>query len=273
MIQKNWQELIKPKKLESCLSDDLAQRGDDGRRAARARLRPDARQRAAPHAAVVAAGRGDHLGPYRRRAARILLDRRRARGRHRHRAQHQGHRHQDAGRGRQAHGAQEAGSRRGHRRRHPDRPATSQILNPNLVICTLDEGAEICAWNSRSTTGKGYVPADRNRAEDAPIGLIAGRQHVLAGEEGLLPGREHARGPGPRLRQADDDDRDQRRDVARGRARLRRAHPAGPARSVRQLRGAAPRGGRSTRSPSSPSIRRCSRRSTSSSFRCAPPTA
>ena len=45
------------------------------------------------------------------------------------------------------------------------------ILNPDLVICTLDEGAEI-RMEFTVSTGKGYVPADRNRAEDAPIGLI-----------------------------------------------------------------------------------------------------
>jgi DNA-directed RNA polymerase subunit alpha len=46
-----------------------------------------------------------------------------------------------------------------------------QVLNPELVICTLDEGAEI-RMEFTVATGKGYVPADRNRAEDAPIGLI-----------------------------------------------------------------------------------------------------
>ena len=46
-----------------------------------------------------------------------------------------------------------------------------QILNPDLVICTLDQGAEFRVEFTIST-GKGYVPADRNRAEDAPIGLI-----------------------------------------------------------------------------------------------------
>ncbi len=46
-----------------------------------------------------------------------------------------------------------------------------QVLNPDLVICTLDEGAEI-RMEFTVNTGKGYVPADRNRAEDAPIGLI-----------------------------------------------------------------------------------------------------
>jgi DNA-directed RNA polymerase subunit alpha len=46
-----------------------------------------------------------------------------------------------------------------------------EILNPDHVICTLDEGAEI-RMEFTVDTGKGYVPADRNRADDAPIGLI-----------------------------------------------------------------------------------------------------
>ena len=46
-----------------------------------------------------------------------------------------------------------------------------QVLNPELVICTLDEGAEI-RMEFTVNTGKGYIPADRNRSEDAPIGLI-----------------------------------------------------------------------------------------------------
>ena len=45
------------------------------------------------------------------------------------------------------------------------------ILNPQHVICSLDEGAEI-RMEFTVNTGKGYVAADRNRAEDAPIGLI-----------------------------------------------------------------------------------------------------
>ena len=46
-----------------------------------------------------------------------------------------------------------------------------QILNPEHVICTLDEGAEI-RIEFTVATGKGYVSAERNRPEDAPIGLI-----------------------------------------------------------------------------------------------------
>ncbi|MEX0861025.1 MAG: DNA-directed RNA polymerase subunit alpha, partial [Cucumibacter sp.] len=46
-----------------------------------------------------------------------------------------------------------------------------EILNPGLVICHLDDGAEV---NMEFTidVGKGYVPADRNRPEDAPIGHV-----------------------------------------------------------------------------------------------------
>ena len=46
-----------------------------------------------------------------------------------------------------------------------------EILNPDHVICTLDEGAEI-RMEFTVDAGKGYVPAERNRADDAPIGLI-----------------------------------------------------------------------------------------------------
>ncbi|MBW7837794.1 MAG: DNA-directed RNA polymerase subunit alpha [Sphingomonadales bacterium] len=46
-----------------------------------------------------------------------------------------------------------------------------EIKNPDLVICTLDEGAHL-RIEMTVNTGKGYVPSDRNRPEDAPIGLI-----------------------------------------------------------------------------------------------------
>jgi DNA-directed RNA polymerase subunit alpha len=46
-----------------------------------------------------------------------------------------------------------------------------EILNPDHVICTLDEGAEV-RMEFTVATGKGYVPADRNRPEDAPLGFI-----------------------------------------------------------------------------------------------------
>src|SRR5690606_9517650 len=46
-----------------------------------------------------------------------------------------------------------------------------QILNPDHVICNLDDGAEI-RMEFTVDTGKGYATAEANRPEDAPIGLI-----------------------------------------------------------------------------------------------------
>ena len=50
-------------------------------------------------------------------------------------------------------------------------PAEIKILNPELVLCTLDKGASV---NIEFTvnTGKGYVPAARNKSRGAPIGTI-----------------------------------------------------------------------------------------------------
>ncbi len=46
-----------------------------------------------------------------------------------------------------------------------------EILNKDHVICHLDEGADLY-MELTVNTGKGYVAADKNRPEDAPIGLI-----------------------------------------------------------------------------------------------------
>ena len=45
------------------------------------------------------------------------------------------------------------------------------ILNPEHIICHLDQGAAI-RMEFTADIGKGYVAADRNRPDDAPIGLI-----------------------------------------------------------------------------------------------------
>ena len=49
--------------------------------------------------------------------------------------------------------------------------ADVEILNPDLVLCTLDDGADV-RFEFTVNTGNGYVPAEQNRADDAPIGLI-----------------------------------------------------------------------------------------------------
>jgi DNA-directed RNA polymerase subunit alpha len=46
-----------------------------------------------------------------------------------------------------------------------------EVLNKDHVICHLDDGADVF-MELTVNTGKGYVAADRNRPEDAPIGLI-----------------------------------------------------------------------------------------------------
>ena len=51
-------------------------------------------------------------------------------------------------------------------------PSDIEILNPKHVLLTLDEGASV-RIEFTVENGKGYVPSERNRPEDAPIGLIA----------------------------------------------------------------------------------------------------
>jgi DNA-directed RNA polymerase subunit alpha len=49
--------------------------------------------------------------------------------------------------------------------------ADIEIMNPDLVICTLDKGTKL-SMEMTVNTGKGYCPAAQNRPEDAPVGLI-----------------------------------------------------------------------------------------------------
>ena len=46
-----------------------------------------------------------------------------------------------------------------------------EVMNKDLVICRLDEGATL-NMELTADTGKGYVPAVQNRPADAPVGLI-----------------------------------------------------------------------------------------------------
>lgn len=49
--------------------------------------------------------------------------------------------------------------------------ADIEIMNPDLVLCTLDKGAKF-NMEMVVNTGKGYRPAALNRPEEAPVGLI-----------------------------------------------------------------------------------------------------
>ena len=54
-------------------------------------------------------------------------------------------------------------------------PSEVEILDPDIVICTLDEGGKL---NMELTveSGKGYVPAGQLVQEDKPIGVILSRR-------------------------------------------------------------------------------------------------
>lgn len=46
-----------------------------------------------------------------------------------------------------------------------------EIMNKDLVLCNVDSGAKL-SMEFTVANGRGYVPANQNRPEDAPIGLI-----------------------------------------------------------------------------------------------------
>ena len=47
-----------------------------------------------------------------------------------------------------------------------------KILNPDLVLCHLDENTKF-HMELFASTGKGYLPAEKNKKDDTPLGLIA----------------------------------------------------------------------------------------------------
>lgn len=52
-----------------------------------------------------------------------------------------------------------------------DLPSNVEVLNPDQLICTLDEGGKI-SMQIFIGTGRGYVPAERNKDSREPIGFI-----------------------------------------------------------------------------------------------------
>ena len=217
------------------------------RRPARARLRPHARQLAAPHPAVVHPRRRRHPGPLRRRAARVRHHRRCHRGRHRHHPQPQGPRpagpHRRAG-----HPApRRARPGRGHRRPTSPSPPTSRSSTPTCTSPPLN-GTGRLAIDITVQKGRGYVSADRNKHVDHH------RRHprrldLLAGAPGRLHGRAHPRRAVHRLRPPRARHRDRRLHLAPRGARLGRRHAAlaGAARRGDERRAPGPRARRGQR--------------------------
>jgi DNA-directed RNA polymerase subunit alpha len=51
-------------------------------------------------------------------------------------------------------------------------PSDVEIVNPDLYICTIDQANGRLRMELTVETGKGYVPAERNKKEGQPIGVI-----------------------------------------------------------------------------------------------------
>jgi DNA-directed RNA polymerase subunit alpha len=110
-----------------------------------------------------------------------------------------------------------------------------EVLNKDHVICHLDDGADVF-MELTVNTGKGYVAADKNRPEDAPIGLIpidAIYSPVKKVSYEVTPTREGQVLDYDKLTMRIETDGSA---DPRGRRGLCRAHPAGPAVDLRQLR-------------------------------------
>ena len=139
------------------------------------------------------------------------------------------------------------------------------------MICTLDEGAEI-RMEFTVDTGKGYVPADRNRPEDAPIGLIP-VDSLYSPVKKVSYKVENTR-EGQVLdydkltMSIETDGSISAEDAVAYAARILQDQLGSSSTSRSRPRSSRPRG-----QPNSPSTRRCSRRSTSSSCRCVRPIA
>ena len=120
-----------------------------------------------------------------------------------------------------------------------------EVLNKDHVICHLDDGADLF-MELTVNTGKGYVAADKNRPEDAPIGLVpvdAIYSPVRKVSYDVQPTREGQVLDYDKLTLKLETDGSVTPDDAGGSGR---AHSAGPAFDLRQLRraGIGPHAGR-----------------------------
>ena len=75
------------------------------------------------------------------------------------------------------------------------------IMNPDLVLCTLDEGTKL-GMEFTVNLGKGYEPASQQPAGGRADRADPGGQHLLAGAPRVLPGGTDARRQPDQLRQA-----------------------------------------------------------------------
>ena len=101
--------------------------------------------------------------------------------------------------------------------------ADVEIVNPELVLMTIDSDDVTIEMDLTVERGVGYLAAERSEA--LPIGVIAVDAIFTPGPQGQLLGRGHAGRSDDQLRQAHDRDRDRRHDHPRGGALALRGHP------------------------------------------------
>ena len=148
--------------------------------------------------------------------------------------------------------------------------ADVEIVNPELVLLTLDCDAGSIEMDLTVETGVGYRPAEHT--EDMPIGIIPVDAIFSPGPARELRGQRHPRRADDELRPPDARDRDRWHD-ARRRRRCPRRPTSWSASSAASPRSAAGRWPAKRRRPR-PWRRTCStRRSRSSTCRCGPTTA
>ena len=271
---RNWRDLIKPKKLDSRDRDADADLRQVRRRAARARLRHHPRQLAAADPAVLAPGRGHHGGQIEgvlhefstipgvvEDVTDIILNLKEVRLK----LHADGTEDRCASRPRATARSRPATS-------SPTRPWRSSTPTTTSPPCPRTAS---CEMELTVKTGRGYVPAERNKDEDAPIGTIP-IDAIFSPVRKVNYTVTNAR-----VGQQTDYDKltlevwtDGSR-PARGRGGLRGQDPQGPALHLHQLRGGprSPTEARGAARGARSSTRTSTAASTSWSSRCAPPTA
>ena len=235
-IAKNWRELIRPRSLES---------DEGGATATYGRFSCEPLERGfgvtlgnALRRVLLSSLQGAAITSLRieRRPARVLHHPRGDGGRQRHRAESEGGAAAPALRQRRR---LCACARRGEGLiTAADLAADDssvEILNPDHKIATLSSEADV-EMEVTVGLGKGYVPAEKNKTADMPIGDDPDRLRLLAGHEGQLHGDARTRRSRDGLRQAEPRGLDRWHGEPDGRRRLRREDPEGAAHDLHQLR-------------------------------------
>ncbi len=191
----------------------------------RARLRPHARQLAAPHAAVVDPRRSRHPGPLRRRPPRVRHHHGRHRGRHRHHLEPQGPR----AAGPQPTSRSPCASTCGARPRSP--PATSQLTSrrrdPQPRPAHRHAERQAAAWPSTSPSSRAAATCRPTATRPAAtIGVIPVDSIFSPVRRVAFSGRAHPRRAVHRLRPPRARHRDRRLHHAPRGAGLGRRHAA-----------------------------------------------